>query len=234
MSQIDLPVLARLAGRLEHLAADLHAPVGVRVGALLLHVGGGGEDHVGELGGLGQEDVLHHEELERAERLADLVHVRVRQERVLAHHVHPAHAAVERAGDDLGDREPALGVELGTAPGVRELLARVVARHELVVGIEHRDQAGVGGALHVVLAAQRVQPGALPADVARDRAHGDQAARVVGAGRVLRDPHAPVDDAGARTCPRAGRPRGSCRRRRRRSARRARAGTACTTFASSP
>ena len=96
---------------------------------------------------------------------------------------------------------PRSGSSSRAAPGVRELLARVVARDELVVGIEHRDQAGVGRALHVVLAAQRVQPGALPAHVPGDRAHRDQAARVVGAGRVLRDPHAPVDDRGVGGAP---------------------------------
>ena len=64
----------------------------------------------------------------------------------------------------------------------------------LVIGIDHRDQAGIGGALHVVLAAQRVQAGAGPADLAGDQRQRDQAARVVGAVDVLRDAHAPEDD----------------------------------------
>ena len=102
---------ARLAGRVEHLAADLHAPVGVRVRPVLLQERGRRQHHVGELGRLGEEDVLHDEELERRERLADLVDVRVREERVLAHHVHAAHAALERAADDLGDGQAGLGVE---------------------------------------------------------------------------------------------------------------------------
>ena len=66
--------------------------------------------------------------------------------------------------------------------------------HRLVVGEHHRDQAGVGGALHVVLAAQRMQAGAGPADLAGDERQRDQAARVVGAVRVLRDAHAPEDE----------------------------------------
>ncbi|MCV5649326.1 hypothetical protein OFN55_42030, partial [Escherichia coli] len=37
--------------------------------------------------------------------------------------------------------------------------------HALVVGQHHRDQARVRGTLHVVLAAQRVQAGARPADL---------------------------------------------------------------------
>ena len=68
----------------------------------------------------------------------------------------------------------------------------------LVVRIDHRDQAGVGGALHVVLAAQRMQPGARPADLAGDQRQRDQAARIVGAVHVLADAHAPEDDRGAR------------------------------------
>jgi hypothetical protein len=49
-----------------------------------------------------------------------------------------------------------------------------------------------------------VQAGARLADMAGDRAHRDQAARVVGAGRVLGDAHAPVDDAGVGLAPEAG------------------------------
>src|SRR6185437_13073464 len=67
-------------------------------------------------------------------------------------------------------------------------------------------QAHVRGALHVVLPAQRVQPGARPAHVPGDRAHRDEAAGVVGAGGVLGDPHAPEDDTGPRLAPGPGHP----------------------------
>ena len=66
--------------------------------------------------------------------------------------------------------------------------------HRLVVGEEHRDEPGVGGALHVVLAAQRMQAGAGAADLAADQRQRDQTARIVGAVGVLRDAHAPEDD----------------------------------------
>src|SRR4051794_29371323 len=198
----DHPVLPRLARRVEHLVPALHAAVGVRVRAVLLEVRGRGKDHVGELGRLGQEDVLDDEELERRERLADLVDVRVRQERVLAHHVHALDAALQRRADDLGDRQALVRVERD-APHLLEALAHAGRVDGLVVGIHHRDQARVRGALHVVLAAQRVQAGAGPAHVAGDRAHRDQAARVVGARRVLRDAHAPVDDARVGLAPQA-------------------------------
>ena len=74
------------------------------------------------------------------------------------------------------------------------LRADVGVLDRLVVGKDHRDEAGVGGALHVVLAAQRMQPGAGAADLARHQRQRDQAARVVGAVDVLRNPHAPEDD----------------------------------------
>ena len=92
----DLPVHPGLPRRVEHLPAELHPAVGVGVGAVLLQVGRRGQDDVGELGGLGQEDVLDDEEVQRRQRLADLVDVGVGQERVLPEHVHPAHAALER------------------------------------------------------------------------------------------------------------------------------------------
>ena len=63
----------------------------------------------------------------------------------------------------------------------------------LVVGQEHRDQPGVRGALHVVLPAQRVEPGAGAAHVAAEQRERDQAARVVSAVDVLADAHAPED-----------------------------------------
>ncbi len=94
---------------------------------------------------------------------------------------------------DLDDGQTALRVEAGL-PEPLELGADVGVLDRLVVGKDHRDQAGVGGALHVVLAAQRVQPGAGPADLAGDQRQRDQAARVVGAVDVLRNPHAPEDD----------------------------------------
>src|SRR3954463_14082581 len=196
----DLPVLARLARGIEHLAPELDAAVGVRVGAVLLEVRRRRQDHVGELGRLRQEDVLYDEEVERRERLADLVDVRVRQERVLAHHVHASHAALQGGADDLRDRQALVRVERD-APRLLEALPHARRVDRLVVGIHHRDEAGVRGALDVVLAAQRMQAGARPADVPGDRAHRDQAARVVRPRRVLGDAHAPVDDARVRLAP---------------------------------
>ena len=64
----------------------------------------------------------------------------------------------------------------------------------LVVRQEHRDQAGVGRALDIVLPAQRMQARARPADLAGDQRERDQAAGVVGAVDVLGNAHAPEYD----------------------------------------
>ena len=57
---------------------QLHAAVAVGVRAGLLEVGRRGQDHVCHLGRLRQEDVLHAEEVEVAERIAGAADVGVR------------------------------------------------------------------------------------------------------------------------------------------------------------
>ena len=95
---------------------------------------------------------------------------------------------------------PRFGSRAG-APGLLEPQPDLLDVHALVARVEHGDQPGVRGALHVVLPAQRVQPGARAPDVAGDRAQRDQAPGVVGARGVLGDPHPPVDDRGTGLAP---------------------------------
>ena len=64
----DPEVLARVARRVDRLAAELDEPVGVGEGARLLRERARRQDDVGEVGRLGEEDVLHDEMLERRER----------------------------------------------------------------------------------------------------------------------------------------------------------------------
>ncbi len=121
-----------------------------------------------------------------------MVGVRVRHRRVLAQHVHTSDASLARRIHDLHHGEARLRVEL--LPPVL-LEARVGFRviHALVVREHHRNEPRVGGALHVVLAAQRMQPRSGLADLAGHQGERDEAARVVGAVHVLRDAHAPQD-----------------------------------------
>ena len=186
------PILARLAGRVDHRPADLHLAVGIGEGAPLLGVGGGRQHHVGVPGGLGEEDVLHHQVLQVGQRLAGVLHVGVGHGRVLAQDVHALDHVVLDGVHDL-DHGEALGRQLN-APERLVPAADLGVLHRLVVGEHHGDQAGVGGALHVVLAAQGMQAGAGSSDLAGGQGERDQAAGVVGAVRVLGDAHAPEDD----------------------------------------
>ena len=178
----------------------------------------GRQHHVGEIRGLGEEDVLHDQAFELRQRLR-------------------AHGCT--SGSDIAGFSPmmymprilpactasmisttvrpGLWVER-RAPQLLELLARVGVVDALVVGIHHRDQPRVGRALHVVLAAQRMQARAGPADLAGHQRQRDQAARVVGAVDVLRDAHAPEDHRAPSTSRRGARLRGWSRRGCRRPA----------------
>ena len=81
---------------------------------------------------------------------------------------------------DLDHGEARGRVEL-RAPELFQMRPRRIVVGMAVVGKHHRDQPGIGGALDVVLATQRVQPGARPADLAAEQREGDQAAGIVGA-----------------------------------------------------
>ena len=152
----DRPVLARLPGSGAP-CGHLHLAVGVGDGAVLLRPCRCRPDHVGVFRRLGQEDVLDDEVLELGEGLARMLHVRVRHRRVLAHDVHAADRVGVHRVHDLDHREAALGIEL-RPPQLLVEAAHLRILDRLVVGEEHRDQAGVGRALHVVLAAQRCRP----------------------------------------------------------------------------
>ena len=98
---------------------------------------------------------------------------------------------------DLDHGEPRLCLER-SAPQRFELVVRGAIVDALVVGIHHRDEAGIGGTLHVVLAAQRMETRARPADLPGHHGERDQATRVVGAVDVLRYSHPPKDHRSAR------------------------------------
>ena len=98
-------------GGCQRLPPELHQPVGVGEGAGLFGKRGRGQDHVGEIRGLGEEDVLHDQHLELRERRARVAHVGIRHRRVLAHHVHATDLARVNGVHDLDDGEAGLGVE---------------------------------------------------------------------------------------------------------------------------
>ena len=119
--------------------------------------------------------------------------IRVGHGRVLAHDVHAPNLARVDGVHDLDHSKARIRVEVPHAPQFLELFPHLRIVHALVVRIDHRDKPRVGRALHVVLAAQRMQSGAGPADLARHQRQRNQAAGVVGAVHVLGYAHSPQD-----------------------------------------
>ena len=170
--------------------AHLHLAVGVGDGAGLFRPGGGRQDNVGKLGGLGDEQVLYHQVFQGSERGPGVGQVRVGHRWVFAKDVHALDGARLDGVHNLHHGQPRLRVQFG-APEFFESGSQLGIPDRLVIRQYHWDQAGIGGALHIVLPPQRVQAGSGPAGVAACERQGNQASGVVGAVHVLGDAHAP-------------------------------------------
>ena len=194
----DPQVLLGLAGGGDCLAPHLYRAVGIGEGAVLFRKGAGWQDDVGKIGRFGEENVLHHQMLERRQCFPRMVGVGVGHRRVFAHHVHAANSAGLDRMHHFDDGQTGRCVErtCGQMPGLLEAPAHFVIDDFLVVGVHHRDQPRIGGALHIVLAPQGVQAGTGSADLPGHQGQRDQAAGVVGAVDMLRNAHAPEDHRG--------------------------------------
>ena len=197
----DPEIGACVAWRCDGLLAQLHHPVGIADRAVFLWPGGGRQHHIGEPGGLGHEDVLHHQMLEAGQGMTRMVQVGVAHGRVLAHDVHASdlvRIAVigQHLVQDLDHGIARLIVQRRVPESLEPGMRRRVG-DALIVGEHHRNQAGVAGALHIVLAAKRMQPRAGLADLAGDRGQRNQAAGIVGAVHMLAHAHAPQDHCAA-------------------------------------
>ena len=190
----DPLIVHGLARRVERLAHALDAALGVRDGAVgLAPRGRARQDHVGELGGLRREDVLHDEKVEAAEQAADAGRIGIGLGRVLTDDVavlqFPGLHAVEHLRE-----VPAVAIADRHAVGLRELLAGLVVVLDVLEARQTiRDRAHVAAALNVVLATQRVEARAVPTNVATDQRQRDQAEDVVDARVVLGDAERPRD-----------------------------------------
>ena len=111
---------------------------------------------------------------------------------VLALQVEALERAVDRLVHHVGDAQARLVAELHAPESLEHLPGRVV-RDVPVAGELVRERAHVAGALHVVLAAQRIHPHALAADVAGrhgeigDRHHRGRPLRVLGDAEAVVD-----------------------------------------------
>ena len=160
----DVRVKAR-AGYGHGLPNPLHAALGVAEGPLLLGVARAGEHHVGVLRGLGEEELVHNQELEAREGLDHMMDVRVRADRVLAEDEEPLDVARDHLREALRGVEARVLREL-PAPGLFEARDDLRVAELLVPGQVPGGRPHVAGALDVVLAAQRVDAAAGLAEVA--------------------------------------------------------------------
>ena len=191
----NLGVGLGVACNLHSLAHALHAALGIGEGAVLLGVAAARQHHVGIPGRLGEEEIVHHEEVERLQGMDDVVRVGVGAHGVLAEDEEAAQAPLDHGGEALGGLEAGRVVEL-CAPGCLELCHDLGVCHLLVTSEVGGHGAHVAGALHVVLAADGVHAAALAAQLAAG--HGDVGERhdAFGAAGVFRHAQA-VDDGGA-------------------------------------
>ena len=121
-----------------------------------------------------------------------VIDVGVGHGRVLALDIHAPDLAGIGGVDDLDHRQAGLGRQR-RLPQVLIFLMDLGTLHVGIVGIEHRDQARLRGALHVVLAAKRMQTGAGPPNLAAHQRERDQATGIVGTVHMLGDTHPPED-----------------------------------------
>ena len=150
----DLPVAVAVLRR-HHLAHALDAALGVGEGAVLLQEGRARQEDVGVVRGLVEEQVLHDDAFHRREAGRHMLGVGVGLQDVLALDVDALERAVDRGVEHVGDAQARLLVERH-APSALEQRARRIVRDVPVAGQLVRERAHVAGALHVVLAAQRV------------------------------------------------------------------------------
>ena len=108
----------RVAGRLDRLAPELHHAIGVGDGADLLGPRGGGQHDIGEIRRFREEDVLHDQVIERGERFARVIDIRIGHRGVFAHDVHAANLVLLRGVHDLDDGESRIRIERRCATSV--------------------------------------------------------------------------------------------------------------------
>ena len=150
-----------------------------------------GKHHVGHPGRLGHEDVLHHQEVQAPEELLVLVLVGVGLHRVLPDDVHAPDLAVGHGVHHLGLVLADL-LRQRSAPYLLEERVRLGVVPAPAADLLVRQGAHVAAALHVVLAAQRVEARSVLADVAGQEPKRDEREHPVGAVVVLGDAERPV------------------------------------------
>ena len=108
------------------------------------------------LRGVGEEDVLHHQVIEAAQKTDSATLVRLAARRVLADDVERAEVAAIHRLEHLAQMPPLPGWKGRATPGPRELVVDLRVFEVLETGQARRNRAHVAAALDVVLPAQRI------------------------------------------------------------------------------
>ena len=176
-------------------AESLDASLGVGLDAVGLAPSGGGEDDVGHLRGLGEEDVDDDEVVERLERLFAVILIGVGDDGVFAIDEHGVDAtffeSAEVEGSDLG--HGVSKVHLGLLVEIFELLVRLGRDYGLEAWVVIGDGSAVACALNVVLPTHRVDAGSYLAEVAGEEGEVAEGLDVIDAADVLGDAEGVVD-----------------------------------------
>gem|GEM_PF-3602112 len=172
---------------------ELDAALGVGDRPLLLEEGAAGQHHVRILRRLGEDDILHHQEVELLQRLDHVVLVGIGHHGVFPEHVERLHVAGDGAVERLHDGEAGLHRQVkGDLPGLHEFLLIIFARDGLIGRVDGIERAHVAGALHIALTPQRVHAAARDADITQHHLQVRDALHAVDARLELRDAHAVV------------------------------------------
>ncbi len=159
----DAPFILALL-RLHDRTNAIDATLGINERAVLLQERRAGKEHMRELGGLVQEQVLYDETVEVAQRSLDVVRVRIGLRDVLALDVHATEVTRDGGVEHVRNAIARLGIDRD-APVLLELRAHFVAGDWAVAREFVRERAHVTGTLHVVLAPERVHADARASDV---------------------------------------------------------------------
>ena len=149
-------------------AEALDPAFGVSLHSVGLAPGGGWEDDVGHLRGLGEEDVDDDEVVERLQGFLAVVFIGVGDDGVFAIDEHGMDAIFFQAAEiERGDLGHGIAkVEVGLLVGGPEFLVGFLGNDRLEAGVVVGDGSAVACALDVVLPAHRVDSGAYLTEVA--------------------------------------------------------------------
>ena len=159
------PVGFGFARRPAYSPDTVDAAFAVGESALVLTPGGSRQHDIGKARGLVGKDVLDHQEFSRSEFVFHLANVRLGIGQIFTENIERPHFARRERFQHLRDHKPRRFREARHFPGFGEFCPDFRVRHGLVTGKHIWQSPHVAGALHIVLATQRVDAAALHTEV---------------------------------------------------------------------